>query len=82
MKRFEQYDAALAVPSRAFEQDLANEFVRSGVIYMLRFQCAQARAHAGPLSAGGGPAVLVGVCGKGGASWRAKWLAMRRESTG
>lgn len=38
MKRFEQYDAALAVLSQAADQDLTNEFVKSGIINKFHIQ--------------------------------------------
>jgi len=40
MRRFDQYKRALAVLSRANEQDLSNEFVQSGVIgkFSLQFE--------------------------------------------
>ena len=40
MRRFDQYTSALAVLSRAPEQDLSNEFVQSGIIdkFSLQFE--------------------------------------------
>lgn len=38
MKRFEQYNSALAILSQAGNQDLSNEFVKSGVINKFHVQ--------------------------------------------
>lgn len=38
MRRFEQYDSALEVLSQAEDQDLTNEFIRSGVINKFHIQ--------------------------------------------